>query len=56
MCLVVGDSLLVVDAAVQGDVESEGQESHGVRLPGQGGLLLRVGSSKGLDIADFTGG
>ena len=28
MCLVVGDSLLVVDAAVQGDVDAEGQESH----------------------------
>jgi hypothetical protein len=25
--LVVGDSLLVVDAAVQGDVDTEGQES-----------------------------
>src|SRR5580765_1387227 len=30
VCLVVGDSLLVVDAAVQGDVDAEGQESHGV--------------------------
>src|SRR5436190_1192057 len=29
-CLVVGDSLLVVDAAVQGDVDAEGRESHGV--------------------------
>jgi len=29
-CLVVGDSFLVVDAAVQGDVDAEGQESHGV--------------------------
>src|SRR5688572_19286731 len=28
--LVVGDSFLVVDAAVQGDVDTEGQESHGV--------------------------
>src|SRR5882724_9411524 len=27
VCLVVGDSLLVVDAAVQGDVDAEGQES-----------------------------
>src|SRR6185369_5986654 len=26
--LVVGDSFLVVDAAVQGDVDAEGQESH----------------------------
>jgi hypothetical protein len=25
VCLVVGDSLLVVDAAVQGDVDAEGQ-------------------------------
>ena len=32
MCLIVGDSLLVVDAAVQGDVDAEGQESHGVLL------------------------
>src|SRR5882724_9212959 len=30
VCLVVGDSLLVVDAAVQGDVDAEGQKSHGV--------------------------
>jgi hypothetical protein len=30
MCLVVGDSLLVVDAAVQGEVDAEGQESQGV--------------------------
>src|SRR5918999_2583739 len=30
VCLVVGDSLLVVDAAIQGDVDAEGQESHGV--------------------------
>jgi hypothetical protein len=29
VCLVVGDSLLVVDAAVQGDVDAKGQESHG---------------------------
>src|SRR6267378_1030734 len=28
VCLVVGDSLLVVDAAVQGEVDAEGQESH----------------------------
>src|SRR5262249_44966594 len=28
VCLVVGGSLLVVDAAVQGDVDAEGQESH----------------------------
>src|SRR4029077_9424874 len=28
VCLVVGDSFLVVDAAVQGDVDTEGQESH----------------------------
>jgi hypothetical protein len=28
VCLVVGDSLLVVDAAVQGDVDAECQESH----------------------------
>jgi hypothetical protein len=27
--LVVGDSLLVVDATVKGDVDAEGQESHG---------------------------
>src|SRR6188474_3209684 len=32
-CLVVGDSLLVVDAAVQGDVNAEGQESHAGSLP-----------------------
>jgi hypothetical protein len=31
VCLVVGDSFLVVDAAVQGDVDAESQESHGVR-------------------------
>src|SRR5207247_6017967 len=30
--LVVGDSLLVVDAAVQGDVDAEGQESHAASL------------------------
>jgi hypothetical protein len=30
VCLVVGDSFLVVDAAVQGDVKAEGQESQGV--------------------------
>jgi hypothetical protein len=30
VCLVVGDSFLVVDAAVQGDVDTEGQESYGV--------------------------
>src|SRR5262245_63349904 len=30
VCLVVGDSFLMVDAAVQGDVDTEGQESHGV--------------------------
>jgi hypothetical protein len=29
VCLVVGDSFLVVDAAVQGDVDAEGQETHG---------------------------
>ena len=28
--LVVGDSFLVIDAAVQGDIDTEGQESHGV--------------------------
>jgi hypothetical protein len=32
VCLVVGDPLLVVDAAVQGDVDAEGQESHAVIL------------------------
>ncbi|HEU5059996.1 MAG TPA: hypothetical protein VFU21_25870, partial [Kofleriaceae bacterium] len=32
MRLVVGDSLLVVDAAVQGDVDDEGQESHAASL------------------------
>jgi hypothetical protein len=30
VCLVVGDSFLVVDASVQGDVDTEGQESHGI--------------------------
>jgi hypothetical protein len=30
VCLVVGDSFLVVDAAVQGDVDTEGQKSHRV--------------------------
>jgi hypothetical protein len=30
MCLIVGDSFLMVDAAVQGDVDAEGQEPHGV--------------------------
>src|SRR5690606_36443600 len=29
VCLVVGDSLPVVDATVEGDVDAEGQESHG---------------------------
>src|SRR5262245_25425042 len=29
VCLVVGDSLLVVDATVEGNVDAEGQESHG---------------------------
>jgi hypothetical protein len=36
MRLVVGDSFPVVDTAVQGDVDAEGQESHGPsvwRLP-----------------------
>jgi hypothetical protein len=28
VCLVVGDSLTVVDATVEGDVDAEGQESH----------------------------
>ena len=32
VCLVVGDPLLVVDAAVQGDVDAEGQESHAASL------------------------
>src|SRR5215204_4867336 len=32
VCLGVGDSLLVVDAAVQGDVDAEGQEPHAVSL------------------------
>jgi hypothetical protein len=32
VCLVVDDSLLVVDAAVQGDIDAEGQESHAARL------------------------
>jgi hypothetical protein len=32
VCLVVGDSLLVVDAAVQGDVDAEGQEAHAASL------------------------
>ena len=32
LCLVVGDSLLVVDAAVQVDVDAEGQESHAASL------------------------
>ena len=30
MCLVVGDAFLVVDAAVQREVDAEGQEAHGV--------------------------
>jgi hypothetical protein len=30
VCLIVSASFLVVDAAVQGDVDAEGQESHGV--------------------------
>ena len=30
MSLIVGDSFLVVDAAVQGDADAEGQESHGI--------------------------
>src|SRR4029079_5508514 len=33
VCLVVGDSFPMVDAAVQGDVDTEGQESHGVLRP-----------------------
>ncbi len=44
MCLVVGDTLLVVDATVQGDVEAEGQKSHT--------SLLRVGCSAGLPLVD----
>src|SRR5512141_428677 len=32
VCLVVGDSLLVVDAAVQCDVDAEGQQSHAASL------------------------
>ena len=28
MCLVVGDSLMVVDATVESDVDAEGQKSH----------------------------
>src|SRR5207249_8922148 len=32
VCLVVGDSFLMVNAAVQGDVDSEGQESHAASL------------------------
>src|SRR6185369_5894305 len=32
--LVVGDSFLVVDATVQGHVDTEGQESHGALRPG----------------------
>jgi hypothetical protein len=32
VCLVVGDSFLVVDAAVQGHVDAEGQESHAASL------------------------
>src|SRR4029453_7260558 len=32
VCLVVGDSLLVVDAAVESDVDAEGQESHAASL------------------------
>jgi hypothetical protein len=66
VCLVVGDSLLVVDAAVQGDVDAEGQESHAASLsrvtaaeetnrttPRQTGLGSRVAGSarnKGLDL------
>ena len=32
MGLVVGDSLLVVDATVQGEVEAEGEQSHAATL------------------------
>src|SRR6185295_14217667 len=32
VCLVVGDSFLVVDAAVQRDVDAEGQKSHAASL------------------------
>src|SRR5688572_21925494 len=57
VCLVVGDSLLVVDAAVQGDVDAEGQESHVASLspynrsrmptaPGGGAGVAYLGSSK----------
>src|SRR5690606_37840973 len=42
--LVVGNSLLVVDAAVQGDVEAEGQVSHANRL--------RVGRPAGPSLVD----
>src|SRR3546814_18569423 len=42
--LVVGDSFLVVDAAVQGDVDAEGQESHGVLRSRCGASRLRSGS------------
>jgi hypothetical protein len=34
VCLVVGDSLLVIDAAVEGDVDAEGQDSHGGEYSG----------------------
>jgi hypothetical protein len=30
--LVVGDTFLVVDAAIQGDVDAEGQKSHAASL------------------------
>jgi hypothetical protein len=32
MCLVVGDPLLVIDATVKGDVDAEGQQSHGCEI------------------------
>src|SRR5262249_45505120 len=42
VCLVVGVSLLVVDATVEGDVDAEGQESHGDEYPPSWGYRWTV--------------
>jgi hypothetical protein len=47
VCLVVGDSLLVVDAAVQGDVDAEGQESHRRVTISRQALRIQTASRRG---------
>ncbi len=47
MRLVIGDAFLVVDAAVQGEVEAEGQETHGVFLRSRWGMRRSRSGCKG---------